>query len=365
MPGQSEAEKERSRSLLEPRSDTRPPANDITLRDVAEAANVHVSTVSRALDPLQPGRINAKTAARIRSVAAELGYSPDLMASGLKRRRSSTVGVIVGDFDNPYNGPLMRGLARTLEERGFVALMAESAEDPKRLGLLIEHFISRRVDAIATTAAHTNDDRVLRSVAARSIPVVLGVRNIPGSDLPAVIHDDWHGGELAGRHLRELGHRRVAQLCGPGDIDSFCRRRDGFRSAFDGNPNFVEVSAESAVAFSSMEEGHRLMNIVLADDVLPTAVFVHNDIMAAGALRALNEAGLNCPADISVVGCNDVALSGHLSPPLTTIRLPSQLLGRRLGEALLDRITDPSLPAEEISLPATLVERGSTRPPQS
>ncbi len=332
----------------------------VSLRDVADLAQVHISTASRALDPAQAGRISAATVKRVRAAASKIGYTPDLVAAGLKRGRTQSVGVVVADFDNPYNGLLIRGLSRVLEAQGFVAVVAESAEQRTRLAAVLDHFTARRVDAVVSTAAHLGDADLFAPLIARQIPVVLGVRGLPASGFATVLHDDFRGGELAGAHLRELGHTVVARLRGPVDIDSFIRRDAGFNAGIAGAEQLVDVTIDDCASIPDIAEGRRLMEATLAQRQRPTAVFAHNDVMAVGVLQAMEGAGLRCPRDISVVGYNDVPLSSHLSPPLTTVRLPSELLGRRLGETLLARIEDPSLPGEELRLPAELVIRRST-----
>jgi LacI family transcriptional regulator len=179
-----------------------------------------------------------------------------------------------------------------------------------------------------------------------------------------VVHDDRRGAELAAEHLLELGHRVVAQLPGPADIDSFARRRDGFRAVVAAAPGVVDAGVAETAGITDLAEGHRLMKLTLARaGERPTAVFAHNDAMAVGALEAIREGGLRCPQDISLVGYNDVPLVSHLSPPLTTVGLSSELLGRRLAEVVLAAIEAPAGHAEVVRLPATLVVRGSTAPP--
>lgn len=336
----------------------------ITLREVAERAGVHMSTVSRALNPEQSNRIADATVARVRRAAVELGYTPDLVAAGLKRGRTKSVGVVVADLDNPYNGLLIRGLSAVLEEHGFVALVAESVEDPARLERILQHLSGRRVDAIVTTAAQLSDADLLKRVASPSMPVVLGVRNLPGSGLPAVLHDDHAGAALAAAHLYELGHRTVAQLLGPLGIDTFQRRRDGFRSVLEAHPRTVDATIQASASEPTLGEGRRLMELTLAQppDRRPTAVFAHNDLMAVGAIEAIKAAGLQCPRDVSVVGDNDVPLGSALSPPLTTIRMPSLEVGKQIGEVVLKLIADPHADIGVIRLPAELVVRASTAP---
>lgn len=334
----------------------------VTLKDVAELARVHLSTASRALDPAQLQRISTATVAKVQAAATELGYTPDLVAAGLKRGRTTTVGVVVGDFDNPYIGPLIRGIAGVLDARGFVALVAETAEDRERLERTLKHLVSRRVDAIITTAAHLDDARLLRRLLGPTLPLVLAVRSIPGSSLPAVIHDDFRGAELAAEHLIDLSHRVVAQLCGPVDIDTFVRRTEGFRTRV-ATAGLVDVTVDARARVPTLGEGRRLMKLTLERATRrPTAIFAHNDLMAVGALETLEAASLRCPDDVSIIGYNDVPLASHLSPALTTIRMPSEELGRCAGQLALDLIEGAKPESDVIRIPATLVVRDSTRP---
>jgi LacI family transcriptional regulator len=340
----------------------RPP----TLRDVAARAEVHLSTASRALDPQQSGRLTAETVRRVTEAAAALGYAPDLLAAGLKRRRTRTVGVVIADFENPFTGPLSRGVGSVLAEHEHVALFAETEERGDRLEAILKHFLQRRADAIVVTAAHICDGAVLTG-AAQDVPIILAIRGVPGTDLPTVLHDDFNGASLAAAHLLDQGHRRFAQLSGPVDIDTFQRRRDGFTARL-ARDELTAATGGSSASSATPAEGRRLMALVLAEaaaagEPAPTAVFAPSDVMAVGAIEALADAGLDCPGDVSIVGYNDIPLVGHLSPPLTTVRLPSEELGRTAGRLALQVIADPGLETEILRLPAVLIERSSTRPP--
>jgi LacI family transcriptional regulator len=334
-----------------------------TLKDVADRARVHVSTASRALSPPWPGRVSEATVARVQAAARELGYTPDLVAAGLKRGRTQSVGVVVGDFENPYNNLLIRGLASELETHDFIVLVTESAESRERLERVITHLLGRRVDAIVTTAAHLGDEALLQRVAAHGVPVVLGVRNLPGAGLPAVVHHDERGAALAAAHLLDLGHRVVAQLPGPLDIDSFGRRRQGFGTAVEAAEAAREVTVDAAAVVADIAEGRRLMALTLERAAeRPTGVFAHNDVMAVGALEAIRAAGLSCPEDVSLVGYNDLPLASHIAPALTTVGVSSEVLGRRLAAAVLRAIEDPHGEGEVVRVDARLVVRASTAP---
>lgn len=334
-----------------------------TLKDVADLAGVHVSTASRALDPRHSNRISAETLLRVHEAASRLGYIPDLVAAGLKRGTTMTVGVVLSDFEDPYNGALTRGISSVLEERGFIALFAETVESSERIARIVRHLVSRRVDAIITTAAHLGDTETLMDVTRSDLPLVLATRDLPGSGLPSVLHDDEHGGALAAAHLLELGHRHLAQIRGPMDIETFSRRGRGYAERIAA-AGAVDLTTEHHASAVTIEEGRRLMQILLAPgSQAPTGVFAHTDLMAIGALEALKEAGLRCPADVSIVGYDDVPLAAHLAPALTTVRIPGEELGREAGRLALELIDEPKAPARHLRVPATLVARESTAPP--
>jgi LacI family transcriptional regulator len=341
------------------RSGNRDARRPVTLRDVAAAARVHVATASRALDAETAHPVSPQTRARVQQVAEELGYRHHLMARGLRRGFSSTVGVVVADLGNPYTAPVLRGLQNSLEQADHMALVTESQDDSEALERAVGHLLARQVDGLVLLAARSGDLARILEWNDR-VPVVLAVRSLPGSGVPAVTHDDLGGGRLAAEHLAELGHRRVVQLPGPLDVQPFKDRFEGF----------TEVAARLGLEAWSVpgasrpifEEGRRLMEQALADPRPATAVFAHNDPMAMGAVRALRDAGLACPGDVSIVGYNDVPMADCLDPPLTTIRLDGEEVGRRAGEAVLAAIRGLPIPDSGPPVPAELVVRSSAAP---
>jgi LacI family transcriptional regulator len=328
----------------------------VTLKDIAERAGVHVSTASRALDPQKSSLVGGGTRARVRAAADELGYRGDALASGLRRGRTSTFGVVVADLGNPFIAPVVRGIENSLDGRGLMALVSESQDDHTRMSRVLDNLLSRRVDAIITTAARAGDERLLRGVAAQ-VPLVLAVRDLPDADLVAVTHDDERGGRLAAEHLLASGHRRVAQLRGPRDISNFHGRAEGFRRRLaESGAELLEV--DHIAAHPILSEGRRLMERLFAlYEDLPTAVFAHNDLMAFGALEALRAHGLACPQDLALIGYNDTQMTTFTAPPLTTIRLPGYELGRLAADAAIVLIENEGRHPPRLSLPPVLVPR--------
>lgn len=336
----------------------------VTIRQVAETARVHISTVSRALDPQKASLVSAATRAKVLAVAEELGYRPHLVASGLRRGQTRTIGVVVPDLGNPLYAPLAHGVAHALDRAGYMPLLADTEDDHDRFDRILKHLVSRRVDAVITTAARTGDTPLLTALAEQGVPVVLAVRTLPSSGLPSVGQEDAPGGRLAAEHLLELGHRRLAQVQGPADVEPFRARTEGFESAVQDGGGEI-VCRVSPATYPTVPEGERVMRgLIRAADPLPTAVFVQNDTLALGALAALRDAGLRCPEDVSIVGYNDAFFAAHCGPPLTTIRLPGYEAGRLAGALAIEAIQEPGHTPESVTVPATLVVRDSTAPPR-
>ena len=336
----------------------------MTLEDVARVAGVHYSTVSRALDPAKAWRVGATTRRHVETVATEMGYRRHMGASGLKRGRTHTVGVIVADLGNPFISPVLRGLANRLDEASLMPLITETQDDPARLSRVLNHVLERRVDAVVVGAARLGNAPILMEIASRRVPLLLFDRNVPQTGLPSCTHDHRQGGRLAAAHLLELGHRRVAQLRGPADVSSFADRGHGFSDSVAA-AGATEVDVPAMASKPALDEGRRLARMLLGQPGRrPTAIFAHNDLMALGALDALAEAGLRCPDDMSVMGYNDSPHVDRVSPPLTTVRLHGQELGRLVGEMAVTAIQSPGQIPVSLTLPPSIIIRESTAFPR-
>ncbi len=344
-------------------SDARQGRTTVTLEDVARAAGVHYSTVSRALDPATVRRVSVDTRKHVQAVATKMGYQPDMVASGLKRGRTRTVAVIAGDLGNPNIAPVLRGIANELEKVGLMSLISETQDDSARLERVLNHLIRRRVDAIIMTAARLSDAAKLRWIRRQGIPLVLAVQNVPGIRLPACTNDDHLGGALAAKHLLSLGHRRLAQLRGPMDINSCFVRAQGFTTTVAA-AGAAEVVVRSTAPTGSIDEGALLMRELLdKKGARPTGIFAHHDLMAFGALTAAEERGLSCPKDLSMVGYHNLPHDDRIVPPLTSILQPREELGRIAAQILIGMLDSPGPPPTPRRMAPTLVVRKSTGPP--
>lgn len=338
--------------------------NRSTLIDVARLAGVHVGTASRALDPARQDLVNAATRDKVQKAAEKLGYRVNAVARGLRKGASGLLGVVVADVANPFLPPVLRGIEEVVSAQGMFLLIAETHDEVGALEPILENLVSRRVDAVVLSAGRSSDASVVDAFASQ-LPLVMAVRSIEGqARVPSVIHDDALGARLATDHLHQLGHKRVAQLAGPLDISSFAGRQAGYLASVQQH-GLMDVSDHELVAGPpTVAEGRRLAGVLLDRDLedRPTAVFAHNDLMAVGCLEALQERGLRCPRDVSVVGYNDAPLTAHLSPSLTTVRLPSIELGRQAAALALATLGGSSVSSETVLLPPELIVRASTAP---
>jgi LacI family transcriptional regulator len=335
----------------------------VTLRDVARAAQVHPGTVSRALNAETRGLVNEETAERVIRAAEELGYRPNPIARGLKTNRSFTVGVLVPDLTNPLFPPIVRGIEDRLGAAGYTSLIANTDNDPDRERQDFEAMRARQVDGFITATARL-DREFLAETAELSEPIVLVNRRLEDESLPAVTVDDQQGTRLAVEHVVALGHRRVAHLGGPQALSTGHQRYLGFVAAMEAAGLEVEERATRFGSAFTEAEGARVCRDLLDDVTDVTAIVAANDLLALGCYDVLAERGLRCPADISVVGFNDMPFADRFDPPLTTVRIPHREIGASAADLLLERLGDGGGEPRQIRLPPTFVARGSTAPPR-
>jgi DNA-binding LacI/PurR family transcriptional regulator len=329
--------------------------------DVARLAGVHVSTVSRVLRDSPQLNIRPETRLRIQQAAQELRYRPNAVARALRLATTGTLGMLVPSLRNPVYSEITRGAFDRAWERSFVVVIAEDrggGDAERAYELLVQ---AGRIDGLLIAGSHP--DSILPQRAHEApVPFVFVNRRQP--KLQSVSMHEEDAGALAARHLLELGHRRLAHLAGPQEIDTARRRLTGFLAVTE------EAGVEPAVAHAAFDEraGHDAMQRLLdvAPGELPTGVFTSNFNQAIGALAASREAGVRIPEDLSLVTYDDDPISGYLSPPLTTIRMPMHEMGMAAVDAILDRI-EGRRGADDVTVqtPPELVVRSSTAPPRA
>jgi LacI family transcriptional regulator len=330
-----------------------------TIKDLAEKCGVHPSTVSRALSPAMSHLVAPEVAKRIRAAAVALGYQQNVAAAGLRTGRSGLIGVLAPDIADPGFPPILSGITETLGVEGYATIVADGGADPSRHQQLVDRLIARGVDGLVLATVTLNDPVVGQCLAA-SVPMVLVNRTDADQRLPAVVTDDEAGMRLAVDHLVSLGHRHIAHIAGPQDVSTGALRRAGFNAAAKraGLPA-QNILVETARAYTR-EQGRLAALRVLGRKTAPTAIVAANDLLALGIYDALGERGLNCPANVSVVGHNDMPYVDMLSPPLTTVRIAQRSMGYQAARLLLDQIVNPAARRKRVVLQPKLIVRGST-----
>ncbi|HLI41128.1 MAG TPA: LacI family DNA-binding transcriptional regulator [Streptosporangiaceae bacterium] len=330
------------------------------LKDVAEAAGVHVSTASRALNERTAALLSPQTLQRVRRAADGLGYRVNGMARALKLRRSLSVGMVVPDITNPFFPPAVRGAEDVLDRAGYSLLLASSDNDAGKARRQVAAMLEGQVDGLLLAMAR-REDPLVDELRAGGTPLVLVNRTIDRGGVPAVVPDDFHGTLQAVEHLHGLGHRRLAFICGPLSTSNGARRRASFEQALR-RLGLPPGPAMETPAFDDAA-GYAAGQALLAGHPEITAVVAGNDLLAVGIIAAAAGLGRRCPADISVVGFNDMLLAGRLQPPLTTVRVPQYDVGVRAADMLLALVAEPGRRPETVLISGELVVRGSTAPP--
>jgi LacI family transcriptional regulator len=331
-----------------------------TLQEVADVAGVHRSTASRALNPKTRHLVAGKVAERIEEASRRLGYRPDVAAARLRTGRSRLIGVIVPDVANPVFGPILHGVETALSAAGYAALVSNAGSATARQIAVVEQLIAHRVDGLVLATA-LRDDPVIGVCLEAGLPTVLVNRAEDGDRVPAVVPDDAAGMRLAVAHLAGLGHRRIAHLAGPAQLSTGHLRRRGFEAAM------VEAGLDPSLIVTAeayTREAGRRAATGLIDRFAMTAVVAANDLLALGTYQALEARGLTCPADISVVGHNDMPLVDMVEPPLTTIRISQEAMGAEAAQLLLACIDgNVAAPSKHATTPVLMI-RGSTARPR-
>ena len=324
----------------------------VTIVDVARAAGVSTSTVSRVLDERLP-RSRSAAAERVRQAAAELGYVRDPLASGLRRAGTSTIGVIVPRLTDTVTAMFYEEVAAAAAARGLFAVVATTEDRPDAERVAVESLLRRRVDGLVLTTARSQTPPA--EAPEHPVPHVLALRT-DGSSASS-IGDDRLGAHLATRHLLDLGHRRIGLVGGPGYASSAQNRRAGYVEALTEANLPVDESLIVGDSFS-MAAGETAGRALLTRTDRPSAIFAVNDNTAIGVMAAAHALGLRIPEDLSLVGYNDIPVVSRLPVALSTVRVPFRQIAEGALQLLLDD-TDDSPPRTLIATP-TLISRRST-----
>jgi LacI family transcriptional regulator len=327
-----------------------------TLGMVAEAAGVSASTVSRILNGTAAVSQEKKQA--VYDAIARLGFVPNPVARGLAGGRTLSIGVVTQALDSPFYGSALSGIEDTLDRQGYSALFVSGQWDAAEEARCIEVLRARRVDGIIVLTGRLTDV-ALQSVA-QTLPVVVTGRRLRAPNLAALDFDNAEGARLATQHLLDLGHRHIAFITGDSNHPDAMQRLEGYRTALRESGLAVDDALIAAGLFHE-ESGVAAMESLLGRRASFSAVFAANDQMAIGACLALHRRGLRVPADCSVIGFDDLAMSRYCIPPLSTVQHPSYEIGRLAAQSML-RLLAGEVPEPHVPAPRVVVRESTSRP---
>lgn len=327
-----------------------------TIKEVALAAGVSYTTVSHVLNDTRPVSPDAR--ARVLAAAASLHYVPSAVARSLRSQVTGTIGLIIPNNTNPYFSEVARGIEDTCYAAGYSVILCNSDDDPAKQLAYLNVLLTKRCDGLIMAALAQTDAALLRQ---RRVPAVFLDRAPDGLENDVVGIDNLAGGELAGRHLVALGRRRIGCIGGPRDLDVSNQRIDGLRLALGGQLDerwcdFGDFSSAGGYA-----AGLRLL--AGPADGRPDALFCCNDMMAIGVLRAAAELGIAVPAQLAVVGFDDIDLAQFVHPALSSVSQGTRALGNITAACLLARIAEPGRPPQQRRITPILNVRESSVAP--
>lgn len=316
----------------------------VTLKDVAQRAGVSTATVSHVLNGTK--KVRDVVAGRVRRAAEELGYYTNSSARTLRTGRSYTLGLMLPDLQNPFFPSLVQVIERKARAEGYSLLLIDAANDP-----------ASEADGFRLLAGKGVDGLIWIPLAGpppTELPYPVLVVDRPAGELDVVTADHHQGGRLLAEHALRLGHSRVGLISGPQSLASARLRRDGFLSGARGS---LELAWEVETPFD-LNLPAEVESLLLDSPV--SLLVAGSDVIAIGALHLLQRHGIEVPADVSVLGFDDIPWASLVRPQITTVRQPIGTIGERAVEVLLRRIEDPGTKRAEEVVPVELVPRESS-----
>ncbi len=328
-----------------------------TVLDVAKLAGVSPITVSRVIN--RSGYFSEDTRKRVEAAAAELGYVQNSVARSLRSSRTNTIALIVSDITNPFFTSLARGVEDTASDAGYTVFFCNTDESTDEEEKYAQVLLKKQVDGFLLVPAHSSAHSI-QMIQKHNIPLVILDRWVANASADMVRCDSEGGSYQLTRLLLSLGHREIAIISGPKDVSTAIDRVTGYRKALD-EAGLPIHEAYVRYGEFTQSSGYLLTQNVLALEPRPTAIFGANNFIAIGVLKALSDAGVRVPEDLSVVAFDDLPEPMVVSPFLTVASQPAYEMGCRATQLLLERFADPGAgDRQQIILPTQVIVRGST-----
>lgn len=347
-----------------------PRTTSVTVADVAQKAGVSKATAARVLGGY--GTVSDRVREAVTAAARALDYRPNELARSMTTGRSGTIGVVVGDIENPFFSLAVRGIADVARQAGFTVILINSGEDVATEKAAIRTLLAKRVDGLIVSPAKESDVEHLREASRSGLPLALLDRGSDTLDVDTVIADDRHAAEAVTRRLVSLGHHRIAYItaCDTPDhrfrtakdinTGSVRRRIEGFldvcrEAGLKGMEDWVHVGAVTP------EHTHRIVTAMLQSTQRPTAIIASDSIIGLEVFKVHRQLGLSIPEDLSLVTFHDADWTTVTTPPVTVVRQPVYGLGETAARLLVERLSGEAKAARKLVLKTEIVERSSTR----
>jgi LacI family transcriptional regulator len=330
------------------------------IKEVARRAGVSIGTVSNVLN--RPELVASSTRQRVLDAISELGYVRNDSARQLRAGQSRQIALVVLDVTNPFFTDVVRGAEAAAEEHGVMVVVCNSGEDAAREHRHLDLLEEQRVRGVLITPVDESPGSRLEELIQRGTPVVLVDRGSGRHSRCSVAVDDLLGGRLAGEHLVEQGHRRIAFVGGPTTIAQVHDRHAGVAAAVEGHAELTVVGTPNLTVASGRAAATEIASLPAAER--PTAVFCANDLLALGVLQEMTQRGIHVPQDIAIVGYDDIEFAAAAAVPLSSVRQPREQLGRTAAALLLEEIEDDGRHEHRhvVFQPELIVRESSSRP---
>ncbi len=336
--------------------------NEVTIMDVAEKAGVSPSTVSRVVNDSAP--VADSTKSRVIKAVESLDYRPNKFAHALRKQSSGVCGVIVPDISNPFFSTLIRGVEDRLHEKDLSVIISDTEGEREKEERNVEMLIKERVDGVIVTSAEGGVNGINR-LFEEGIPVIAADRKPTDRDITAVLSDDLGAGIQATEHLIEKTCKDVGFIRGPSGVSTAEGRFRGYKKTLKKTDSRFREDFVAQGDFT-FESGKKALDKIIdtaGRNELPDGLVVANDLMAVGVIRRAEELGIVVPAELAIVGFDDILLSRLINPTLTTVSVPTYRMGKIAVDYLLKKIkkTDEAPEVHEKTLKTRLVERESSQ----
>lgn len=330
-----------------------------TLRDVAEKADVSITTASRVIN--NPEKVSTETRQNVQKAMRILKYKPSRVAQRLRgsKGKSKLLGLIIPDIQNPFYSNLVRGIEDVAYGNNYAVILCNSDENPRKESFYLNVLRSESVDGVILPPIHQYG-KVVEEIIEHGIPVICVDRKFEKKPVDTVVLNNRKGAYSAVSHLIEKGHEKIATITSKSRFSSFQERQAGYREALEDHHITYDENLVQEADPRSSEEAREITLKLLKSEDRPTALFVTNNLMSLGALKAIKELNLKIPEDVSLIMFDDMPWATVMSPSITTVKQPGYEMGRRAAELFFQRVKDPEREIVEITMDPKFIVREST-----